>query len=210
MLSDGGTSVSKLRRAIKAVIFAVSFVIVSPMVLVVWFEKHLSRSEMLFVFCNQMLAPVPGMLGWWLRAAYYVGTLERCSWEVHVGFGSVFTHRNAVIGARVSLGAYCILGHVQIGDDVKIGSRVSVPSGRHQHLTEDGRLADVNRFERVSIGSDCWIGEGAIVLANVGGRCIVSAGSVIVKQMPDDSLIGGNPAHVLRALSDSVVTVVAD
>lgn len=202
--------VPNLRRQLKAMMFVISLLLVSPLVLMVWIEKHLARSEVLFVFCNQLLAPVPGVLGWWLRGAYYFAALERCSWEVHIGYGSVFTHRDAVLGARVSLGAYCILGHVQIGDDVKMGSRVSVPSGKRQHLDADGRLADVNRFERVSIGSSCWIGEGAIVLANVGEACIVSAGAVVVKEMPSASLVAGNPAQVLRPLSDTINAAVAD
>jgi acetyltransferase-like isoleucine patch superfamily enzyme len=202
--------VSNLRRVIKVAIFAFSLLIVTPLLLVVWLEKRLSRSEMLFSFCNQLLAPLPGMLGWWLRGAYYYGTLERCSWEVHIGFGSVFTHRRAVVGSRVSLGAYCILGHVQIGDHVRMGSRVSVPSGKHQHFDEDGRLADVNRFERVLIGARSWIGEGAILLANVGERSVVAAGAVVVKEMPGASLIVGNPAQVLRALHDDALLEVAD
>lgn len=199
-----------LRRFLKAAVFAISLLIVGPLLLVVWLERRLSRNEKLFVLCTQLLAPLPGFLGWWLRGAYYFGTLERCSWEIHVGFGSLFTHRGAAVGARVSLGAYCILGLVEIGDDVRMGSRVSVPSGKRQHLAEDGGLADVNRFERVSIGARCWIGEGAIVLASVGERSIVSAGAVVVKEMPSASVIAGNPAQVLRTLGDAVSAAVGN
>ena len=79
-----------------------------------------------------------------------------------------------------------------------IGSRVSIPSGKRQHLDEQGRLAPVARFEPVAIGAHCWIGEGAIVLADVGGGCIVSAGAVVIDAVPSGKLIGGNPARVIR------------
>lgn len=204
------TPTGRLRRRLKAAVFAVSLVLVSPLIICLWLEKRLSRSEALFVLCNQALAMLPGFIGWWLRAAYYFGTLERCSWQTHIGFGCMFTHRAAVVGSRVSMGAYCVLGHVRLGDDVMIGSRVSIPSGKRQHLDEAGRLADVTRFDRVSVGSKCWIGEGAILLANIGTHCVVSAGAVVTKDMPSDSLIGGNPARVVRSLTEGAPAVATD
>jgi|SRR5579862_335006 len=204
------TSAARLCKFLKAAAFVVSIIIVVPLVVMVWLEKVLSRSEVLFAFCSQALAPVPGFLGWWLRGAYYFATLKQCSWETHIGFGSLFTHREAVVGARLSTGAYCILGRVRAGCDVRMGSRVSIPSGKRQHLDEAGRLADVNRFDDVSVGSGCWIGEGAILLATVGDHSIVSAGAVVTKDMPRRSLIGGNPARVLRPLDQDMTAARAE
>jgi virginiamycin A acetyltransferase len=51
------------------------------------------------------------------------------------------------------------------------------------------------------------VGEGAIIMADVGSRCIVSAGAVVIKPAPDASVLGGNPARVLArpdAASDCV------
>ncbi|MGH8276853.1 MAG: hypothetical protein ACRETH_09175, partial [Steroidobacteraceae bacterium] len=129
------------RRVLKAAGFALSLVAASPLIVVAWLEKRLTRSEALFLLASETLAIVPGFPGWLLRGAYYCGTLDRCSWEVRLGFGSLFTHRNAAVGSRVSTGAYCVIGHADIGDDVMIGSRVSIPSGRRQHLDDAGRLA---------------------------------------------------------------------
>lgn len=188
------------RRRAKRMIFAVSWLICLPVISLVWLEGRVSRAEELFSFCGQLLAVVPGFPGRWLRGAYYFGTLDGCSWEAHVGFGALFTHREAVLGPRVSLGAYCVIGHAQIGHDVMIGSRVSIPSGKRQHLDEEGRLAPVTRFERVVIGPQCWLGEGAIIMANIGAHSIVSAGAVVIQDMPAGSLIGGNPAKVIRTI----------
>jgi acetyltransferase-like isoleucine patch superfamily enzyme len=194
-----------MRRVAKAIVFAGSLIFCLPFIALVWAEKHFARGEALFAFCGQTLAVMPGFIGRWLRGAYYFGTLDRCSWEAHIGFGTLFTHRGAAIGSRVSFGAYCVVGHAEIGQDVMIGSRVSIPSGKRQHLDDEGRLAAVTRFERVQIGSHCWIGEGAIIMARIGERSIVSAGAVVSREMPASSLIGGNPAKVIREVEHAAL-----
>lgn len=183
---------------VKMFVFGVSFLAVLPLTAIVWLEKKLSKSEILFAGSAQFLALIPSILGVYLRAAFYFGSLDVCSWENHIGFGSLFSHRGARIERRVSTGVYCVLGHVDIGSDVRIASHVSVPSGKRQHLDDKGNLSGVSRYDRVSIGEGSWIGEGAIVLAAVGKRSIVSAGSVVVSDQPDDVIIGGNPAKVLK------------
>jgi acetyltransferase-like isoleucine patch superfamily enzyme len=75
-----------------------------------------------------------------------------------------------------------------------------VPSGRRQHLDEAGKLTERTIYETVTIGRETWVGEGAIIMANVGRRCIVSAGAVVTKEMPDNVVIGGNPARVIRTI----------
>jgi acetyltransferase-like isoleucine patch superfamily enzyme len=135
-----------------------------------------------------------------LLGAYYYGTLEHCSWETHIGFGSLFTHRAASLGARVSIGAYCVIGHARVGDDVRMGSRVSIPSGKRQHLDDQGRPADLTRLDSVTVVSRVWLGEGAIIMADIGDRCIVAAGAVVSQPMAEACLIAGNPARVVRAL----------
>lgn len=189
------------RQVFKRLVFGASLVVVSPMILAAWIEDRMTRGDAVFVFLTQLLALIPGLVGTYLRGAYYYGTLEDCSWQVHVGFGSVFTHRAASVGPYVSMGAYCVIGHARIGDHVVMASRISIPSGRRQHLDESGKLSSEPRFESVTVGRESWIGEGAIIMANVGEHCIVSAGAVIVNEMPGASLLAGNPAAVVRALN---------
>ncbi len=189
------------RRLLKAAIFAVAWLLVLPLVLVTWIESRLSRSELVFQFCAQALACVPGWPGVQLRGAFYSSTLKDCSWETHIGFGSHFTHRGAVLAANVSMGSYCVIGHADIGAGVMMGSRVSIPSGKRQHFGDQGEIVSETRYDTVHIGAGCWIGEGAIILADVGARSIVSAGAVVIKAMPEGSLSGGNPAQVIRTLA---------
>ena len=85
-----------------------------------------------------------------------------------------------------------------------MASRISIPSGRRQHLDESGRLCSEPRFERVEVGTGSWIGEGVIIMANVGEHCIVSAGAVVLNDMPGACLLAGNPAAVVRVLNHDV------
>ncbi len=53
-------------------------------------------------------------------------------------------------------------------------------------------------FPRVTIGRDSWIGDRSIVLADVGRHCVIGAGSVVTKPIPDYAIAVGNPARVIR------------
>ena len=189
-----------VRRLVKVAVFGICLALVSPLVVLAWIEKHCLHGDGLFGLGAQFLAFFPGLPGVYLRGAYYFATLNRCSWETHVGFGSIFTHRSGALAPRASMGAYCVIGHAHIGAGAMIGSRVSIPSGRRQHLDDDGKLTSTTRFETIDIGARTWVGEGAIIMANVGCDCIVSAGAVVTREMPSRVLIGGNPATVIKVL----------
>jgi virginiamycin A acetyltransferase len=191
-----------IRTMLKGMMFAVCVVLTSPALGIVWLEKQLGGGEAWFATFAQWLALLPGSLGVQLRAAYYFGTLERCDWQVHIGFGTILMHRAARLGPHVSTGSYCVLGHANIGERVRIASRVSVPSGKRQHVDDAGALSEATRFDTVSIGAGTWVGEGAIVLADVARGCIVSAGAVVLQPIPETCIVGGNPAKVLRALPE--------
>lgn len=184
----------------KVTVFASAFFLVSPLVLLAWLEKKTGVKEAIFVSLGQFLALFPGIIGSYLRAAYYWTLLDHCSWEIHIGFGSYFSQRGAKLGANIAMGGYCIIGTTSIGDGVMIASRVSIPSGKRQHVDDTGRLCSTTTLDRVTIGKKCWIGEGAIILADVGDGCIVSAGTVITTKVPDNYLIGGNPGKLIKEL----------
>jgi acetyltransferase-like isoleucine patch superfamily enzyme len=190
-----------LRALFKASVFAAAVLLVWPFWILSWLERRLGRGEQLFSLGAQLFSLLPGAPGRILRAAYYVGTLEHCHWEVNVGFGSLFVKRAASMGRHASTGCYCVLGNADIGERVMIGSRVSIPSGKRQHFDDAGRLTSgASHFDRVSVGAGSWIGEGAIVMADVGSQCVVAAGSVVGKEVPDRSIVSGNPARVVRAV----------
>jgi virginiamycin A acetyltransferase len=193
-----------LKRAVKWGVHAVCVVLVLPCILLAALERVLSKGEIVFAFFAQVLAPMPGPPGVFLRAAYYWATTQHSSWEIHVGFGSLLVHRGVTVRARASMGAYCVIGHADIGEQVMMGSRVSIPSGKNQHLDDSGNLSGAAlNFATVKIGAGTWVGEGAIIMANVGAHCIVSSGSVVIHDATDRVLVAGNPARVIRELTTS-------
>lgn len=146
------------------------------------------------------LSMIPGKIGSYLRVAFYRGAIGNIDWDVNIGFGSFFTKRNMKIEKNVSIGAYCIIGSVKIKRGTQIASRVSIPSGRHQH-SDNYSSIEINtkeNFRTLIIGSDSWIGESSVILSNVGTKCIVGAGSVVIKDVKDRHVVAGNPAHIIR------------
>ncbi len=189
-----------MRLLLKRSVLAGAALLVSPLIALARAERALGGGEHFFVAGGQCLALLPGRTGSFLRLGYYRFTLRACSADAIVGFGSYFSHSRASVGRNVSIGAYCVLGMADIGDEVMVASRVSIPSGKRQHLDEHGQITRDSHFESVRIGRSSWVGEGAIVLASVGEGCIVSAGAVVLKEFPPRSLIGGNPAKLVREL----------
>jgi acetyltransferase-like isoleucine patch superfamily enzyme len=103
------------------------------------------------------------------------------------------------------VGPFCNLGLCSIGDDCLIGTGVHVMSGFGQHEASD--LSRPIRDQggtlvRVRIGADTWIGNLAVVGADVGSKCIVGAASVVTRPLPDFSVALGSPAKPVRDRRD--------
>ena len=110
-------------------------------------------------------------------------------------------HRLAIIEDRVSIGNYAIIGAVHIKSGCEIGSRVSIPSGKKQHAKNgEGKWTAFVPSEtiQITIQNDVWIGEGAIVMADVGRGSLVGAGSVVVDPIPESVVAAGNPSKVVK------------
>jgi acetyltransferase-like isoleucine patch superfamily enzyme len=181
---------------LKRMVQGVALVLVAPAALLCGF----GRIRWLFSVMAHSYSLAPGIIGDYLRIAFYRLTLEECSIDSRISFGSFFAHPEARIGAGVYIGSYCVLGRVNIGSRTQIASAVQVLSGKHQHARDaDGRIsgADLGAFTMISIGADCWIGAGAIVMADVGDRTTIGAGAVVTKPVPASSVAVGNPAKLL-------------
>jgi virginiamycin A acetyltransferase len=143
--------------------------------------------------------------GAYLRRAFYRCVIAECGRDAWIGFGSVFSHSTARVGSKVYVGAFCCLGDVTLEEDVLIGSHVSIMNGAKQHGIE--RL-DVpvreqpGEWPRVTIGRDSWIGDRAVVMADVGRHCVIGAGSVVTRPIPDYAIAVGNPARIVRFRTD--------
>jgi acetyltransferase-like isoleucine patch superfamily enzyme len=184
-----------MRKLVKACVQAVFLVLA-------FFPALLSgfgRFKPVYTFFAHAFAGVPGGIGDYLRSAFYRMTLKSFDMSSRISFGSFFAHPEAQIGRNVYIGSYCILGRVSIGDGTLLASGVQVLSGQHQHTRSgEGEAFSGGEFVCVAIGSNSWIGAAATVMANVGSRTTVGAGSVVTKPIPDDCVAVGNPARVIR------------
>ncbi len=195
-----------LRPFLKNLLNGIGFVLVSPFSIGCWLEgNYLSCSQRYFEFSAQCLALCPGFPGVVLRRCFYFTALKGCSLNSFIGFGSLISHRQACIEADVYIGNYNILGTVHICSGSYLASRVSVPSGGNIHERQaDGTWSPMQRDNMTSvvIGPDVWVGEGALVLADVAPGSLVAAGSVVTKQVPANVVVGGNPAKIIKHFAD--------
>lgn len=165
------------------------------------------RWETLYTFFAHSYALIPGILGDYLRIAFYKFTLAECSLSTRVSFGTFFAHPEANLGPHVYIGSYCVIGRTVIGARSQIASGVQILSGKRQHSrNEKGEISGAEQcsFETVTIGCDCWIGAAAIVMADVGYGTTIGAGSVVSRPIPPRSVAVGNPARVINTLDCAV------
>lgn len=90
-------------------------------------------------------------------------------------------------------------GDVFIGDDCFIGPNVSIYTACHSTDPEE-RQTRQEWAKAVRIGDRCWIGGSVTILPGVtiGDRVTIGAGSVVVSDIPSDSIAVGNPAQVIK------------
>lgn len=184
---------------IKKVYYIFMIIIMYPLTLATQLSTQLFETETVYETIAHSISLIPGPLGMHLRYGYYSQVLNSRDNFV-VSFGSYFSKRSAKIGKNCNIGAYCIIGNVDLGDDVMIASRASLLSGKYQHGNANnyGQDTEKQNFEKISIGKDTWIGEGAIIASNIGNECIVAAGTVVLRDIPDGYLVSGNPGKPLK------------
>src|SRR5262249_4676196 len=166
-------------------------------------EKVAPGAEAVFSGWAQAFALVPGVAGVFIRRAFYRLTLEHCAGNFSIGFGAIFSHRQATIEQDAYVGPYAIVGSCRPGRGCLIGSRSSILSGGSLHsLDPDGQWAptDMTRLHRIDIGNHAWIGESSVIIADVGRAAMVAAGSVVSSAVPPETMVGGNPARFVRRL----------
>lgn len=192
-----------IKKNMKKCLNIVSQFLVLPLVLPCKLEEwFVSRhSETIFHICTNVVALLPGLPGVFLRRAFYSLTLSYCSLDSHIGFGSLFSHRDVTLGKNVYIGNYSMFGSCFLGDNCLIGSRVSVLSGKSLHtIDENGMWTPFSpeKMLKVRLEKNVWAGEGAIIMADVGEGCMVGAGAVVTSPIRSHIIVGGNPARFIR------------
>jgi acetyltransferase-like isoleucine patch superfamily enzyme len=168
------------------------------------------KSDQPFQLGAHTVSLIPGFVGNYFRKEYYRLTLARCAPDVCIEFGTIINQATVELGQRVYIGLRCSIGECVIEDDAIIGSNVDIISGKNQHSFDriDTAIREQGgKLEKIVIGSDSWIGNSAVVMANVGQKSIVGAGSVVVDDVEAYSIMGGNPARLLRRRQDRLSRV---
>ena len=112
---------------------------------------------------------------------------------------------NIHAGKRVYFNFNCVVldvCRVDIGEHTLFGPAVQIYTATHPLNPSERREKELAK--PISIGADCWIGGGAIILPGVtiGDKAVIGAGSVVTRSIPAGVLAAGNPCRVLRVLGD--------
>lgn len=93
---------------------------------------------------------------------------------------------------------------VTFGDNVFIGPNCGFYTAEHP-LEAEQRNTGVEFAKPITVGNNVWIGGGVSVLAgvNIGNNVVIGAGSVVTKDVPDNVVIGGVPAKVIKKLDNN-------
>ena len=112
---------------------------------------------------------------------------------------------NIELGERVFFNFNCIVLDVcpvRIGAFTQFGPSVQIYTPLHPFDAARRRREEFGK--PIEIGSDVWVGGGAMILAGVriGSRTVIGAGSVVTRDIPDAVFAAGNPCRVIRAITD--------
>ena len=190
-----------MKTALKYILNGIALLVVLPFYILYLIFKICVSLDHAFQGFSQFFSLFPGVLGNYVRRAFYCLALKRCAWNCSIGFGTIFSSPLAEIGNDVYIGSHCTLGDVTIANDVLLGSNVDIINGAKQHYIDDLEIPireQGGEYPKVFIGEDTWIGNGALVSSSIGKKCVIGAHSVVVKPIDDYSIAVGNPARILK------------
>lgn len=109
------------------------------------------------------------------------------------------------IGRNVFINQNCTLydlGGLEIGDDVMIGPNVSIITTAHPIEPSQRRTITIGK--PIVIKRNVWIAAGATIIGGVtvGENSVIAAGSVVTKDVPSNTVVGGNPARIIRSVKE--------
>ena len=109
---------------------------------------------------------------------------------------------DVTIGDYTRIGIHCtLIGPVCIGNHVNLAQGITVTALNHNFEDSSKRIDEQGVSTKpVVIGDDVWIGTNAVILPGVtiGSHCVVAAGAVVTKDIPDHTLVGGVPTKVIK------------
>lgn len=160
-------------------------------------NEHLRAQKILREFNNsdddlnrsELLKPLFGKTG----KNFCVKPTFRCDYgyNIHVG-ENFFANYDCVI---------LDVCQVTIGDNCMLAPRVCIYTATHP-LDAPTRISGLEYGREVKIGDNVWIGGSAVIVPGVtiGNNVVIAAGAVVTKDVPDNVVVGGNPAKIIKYL----------
>jgi len=190
-----------MKHMIKMLIYYIVYILVLPLGLSAKIFHKAFGSTTMFHFWAELLSLAPAKPGILIRSCYYNQTLAKCHYSLLVMFGTQLSKMDSKIGKFCCVGGHSTVGLVEMEDYAIIANHVSLLSGSKMHNFSDsskGIFDGEDHFVRIHLGKNSFIGDNSTVMASVGDRSIVAAGSVVIKDVEANVVVGGNPAKVLK------------
>ncbi len=190
-----------MRRALKQFANLLAIVAALPLAMGYRLAIVVFCRQSCFATLAQCVSLLPGKSGIYFRRGLYRQLLPLCGSDAQVGFAVLLTSPDTALGPHCYIGPFSMLGDVSVEADVLIASHVSIINGARQHGVErcDVSICEqAGTLPRVTIGMGSWIGERAVIMADIGRHCIVGAGAVVTQPIPDYAVAVGVPARVQR------------
>ena len=136
-----------------------------------------------------------------VKEQVYIDTPFYCDYGKHISIG-----RNVYIGLNCT---FVDNNLITIGDNTLIGSGVNISTASHPLQADERIMQDSGRLlgyrttsAPVHIGKNAWIGTGVTIISGVsiGDNTTIGAGSVVIKDIPPNSVAVGNPCRVVKNL----------
>lgn len=154
---------------------------------------------------NNRYFRLPRLLRYWAAKNIF----DYCGLNVNIEKGANFGLGKGIsIGDNSGIGVNAHLrGPISIGSDVLMGPDVIMLTTNHNFddcsvpMREQG-----SSVKSIVVGDDVWIGARVIILpgVNVGSHSIIAAGSIVTKDVPNFSIVGGNPARVIKYRNENL------
>ena len=145
-----------------------------------------------------------------IRGFFYKPFLKKCGRNFQVALQAKLEHPHGIeVGNDVYIGHGSwisgLRGGVRLEDEVMLGPFVSMVSSDHRFENGSARFVE-GRAGKIIIGKGTWIASGVTVVAGVtvGNSCLLAAGSVVTKDVPESSVVGGVPGKVIGSTREIV------